>query len=61
VKAFRPSPRCAAGVRCVLVYFSDYRCSHSMSLDADRWGDDVRLSDIEPRFVYAVCSRRGVD
>jgi hypothetical protein len=35
----------AAGVRSVLVYCSDYRCSHSMSLDADRWADDVRLSD----------------
>jgi hypothetical protein len=29
----------AAGVRGVLVYCSDYRCSHSTSLDADRWAD----------------------
>jgi hypothetical protein len=38
----------AAGVRGVPVYCSDYRCSHSICLDADRWPDDVRLSDIEP-------------
>jgi hypothetical protein len=37
---------CAAGV---LVYCSDYRCSHSMALMADRWPDHARLSDIEPR------------
>ncbi|MEY9403474.1 hypothetical protein ABIF66_001122 [Bradyrhizobium japonicum] len=24
---------------------------HCMSLNADRWPDDVRLSDIEPRFA----------
>jgi hypothetical protein len=29
----------AAGVRGVLIYCSDYRCSHSTSLDADRWAD----------------------
>jgi hypothetical protein len=41
----------ATGVRGVLVYCSDYRCSHSTCPDADRWADDVRLSDIEPRFA----------
>src|SRR5215831_15356715 len=34
----------AAGVRGVLIYCSDYRCSHSICLDADRWPDAVRLS-----------------
>ena len=28
-------------------------CSHSVALSADRWPDNMRLSDIEPRFVYA--------
>jgi hypothetical protein len=51
----------AAGVRSVLVYCSDYRCSHSMSLDADRWADEVRLSDIEAGFVCTACGRRGAD
>src|SRR4029453_7069830 len=36
--------------RCVPPVPADYRCSHSIMLDADRWPDDVRLSDIEPRF-----------
>jgi len=51
----------AAGVRSVLVYCSDFQCSHCKRLDADRWPDDVRLSDIEPRFVCAACGRRGAD
>ena len=43
------------GVRGVLVYCADYRCSHSMALSADRWPDEVRLSDLEPRFVCRAC------
>jgi hypothetical protein len=39
------------GVRGVLVYCADYRCSRSLAISADQWSDDVRLSDIEPRFV----------
>ncbi|WP_426608659.1 hypothetical protein [Bradyrhizobium sp. McL0616] len=50
-----------AGVRGVLVYCADYRCSHSVALPADAWGDEVRLSDIEPRFVCSACGRRGAD
>ena len=45
------------GVRGLLIYCADYRCSHSIAISADRWQDDVRLSDIEPRFActaYAV-------
>ncbi|WFU37744.1 hypothetical protein QA640_25115 [Bradyrhizobium sp. CB82] len=49
------------GVRSVLVYCQDYRCSHSVALGADRWPDDLRLSDIEPRFVCTACGRRGGD
>jgi hypothetical protein len=40
-----------SGVRGILVYCTDYRCSHSTALMADHWPGDVRLSDIEPRFV----------
>jgi hypothetical protein len=39
------------GVRGVLVYCADCHCSHSVALSADRWPDDVRLSDIEPQFT----------
>jgi hypothetical protein len=41
------------GVRGILVYCADYHCSHSVALSADRWPDDLRLSEIEPRFVCA--------
>ncbi len=30
-------------------------------MNADQWPDDIRLSDIEPRFVCAKCGRRGAD
>jgi hypothetical protein len=41
----------ASGVRGLLIYCSDYQCSHSIQISADQWADDVRLSDLEPRFV----------
>lgn len=49
------------GPRRLLVYCSDFRCSHSVVLDSARWGDDVRLSDLEPRFTCKACGRRGAD
>jgi hypothetical protein len=33
-----------AGVRGILIYCADYRCSHSTAISADRWPDDVRQS-----------------
>jgi hypothetical protein len=51
----------ASGVRGVLVYCSDYKCSHSTAISADRWPDDVRLSDIELRFTLQACGKRGAD
>ena len=51
----------AVGVRGVLIYCSDYKCSHSVAIIADRWGDDVRLSNIEPQFVCTACGKRGAD
>jgi hypothetical protein len=30
-------------------------------ISGDRWPDDVRLSDIEPRFTCEACGRRGAD
>jgi len=41
----------AAGVRGLLVYCSDYKCSHWTAISGDKWPDDVRLSDLEPRFT----------
>jgi hypothetical protein len=39
------------GVRGLLIYCSDCKCSHSIAISADPWPDHVRLSDLEPRFV----------
>jgi hypothetical protein len=47
------------GVRGILVYCADYRCSHSTAISGDRWPDDLRLSDIEARFVCKACGKRG--
>jgi hypothetical protein len=49
------------GVRGVLIYCADYRCSHSIAISGDRWADEVRLSDLEAGFVCSVCGYRGAD
>ena len=51
----------ASGARGLLVYCSDYRCSHHVAISSDRWPDNIRLSDIEPRFVCTACGKRGAD
>jgi hypothetical protein len=51
----------SSGVRGLLIYCADYRCSHSIAISADRWPDDVRLSDLEPKFTCQVCWHRGAD
>jgi len=51
----------ASGVRGLVIYCSDYHCSHSIRISGDRWPDDVRLSDLEPRFVCQSCGNRGAD
>jgi hypothetical protein len=50
-----------SGVRGLLIYCSDYKCSHSIAISADPWPDDVRLSDLEQRFVCKACGHRGGD
>ena len=49
------------GVRDLPVYCSDYKCSHLITMSGDRWPDDVRLSDLETRFVCSTCGKRGAD
>jgi hypothetical protein len=51
----------SSGVISILVFCADYKCSHSIAMPADRWPDDIRLSDIEPRFVCKACGKRGAD
>jgi hypothetical protein len=48
--------RSSGGPTGILVYCADYRCSHSMTMSADQWPDEVRLSDIEPRFICKACA-----
>src|SRR6266436_5284907 len=42
-----------SGLRRVLVYCGDYNCAHHIEINADRWPDDVRLSDLEPLFDHS--------
>ena len=49
------------GVPSVLVYCRDRRRSHSTTISADRWPDNVRLSDVEPDFVCTACGHRGAE
>jgi len=44
-----------------IIYCADYTCGHSVVVDAGRWGDDICLSDLEPRFTCQVCGHRGAD
>lgn len=46
------------GLRGVLVYC---HCGHNVALSADPWPDEMRLSDLEPRFVCQACGYRGAD
>jgi hypothetical protein len=51
----------STGVRGVLVYCADYKCSHVVAMDTDTWPHSLRLSDIEGRFVCQVCGGRGAE
>jgi hypothetical protein len=51
----------SSGVRGLLIYCADYRCSHSIAISADRWPNDVRLSDLEARFACKARGKRGTD
>ena len=44
----------SSGVRGLLIYCADYRCSHCVAASGDRWPDDAR-------FVCTACGKRGAD
>ena len=50
-----------SGVRDVLIYCRDHRCSHHIEISAHQWPDDVGLSDIEGRFTCTACGKRGAE
>jgi hypothetical protein len=49
----------ASGVHGLLIYCSDYHCSHWTAISGDQWPEDIRLSDLEPRFTCQACGRRA--
>ncbi|WP_271604936.1 hypothetical protein [Bradyrhizobium sp. CCBAU 11434] len=52
----------STGVRDLIVFCQDYQCSHNVKLAAeyvDRWPDEIRISQLEPRFVCKACGMRG--
>ena len=51
----------AAGATAIIVYCSDFKCSHMPFISAEQWPDDIRLSDIEPQFVYSIRGRKARD
>jgi hypothetical protein len=50
-----------SGPRRLLVYCGDYKCAHSVMIEAECWPDHVRLSDLEPKFTCQACGHRGAD
>jgi hypothetical protein len=44
-----------------MVYCADYRCAYSVMIDAEHWSDDIRLSDLEPKFTCQACGHHGDD
>ncbi|MFK4622530.1 hypothetical protein [Bradyrhizobium diazoefficiens] len=52
------------GVGGLLVSCADYRCGQMVRMspaEVDQWPDEVRLSDLEPKFTCQKCGRRGAD
>jgi hypothetical protein len=50
-----------AGPTRLIVDCGDYKCAHSVVVDADRSAGDVRLSDLEPLFICKACGHRSAD
>ena len=36
-----------------------YQCPHNVDLDAARWPDEMRLSDLEPPLACLSCGKQG--
>ena len=49
----------ASGVRDVLIYCADYKCSNWIRVRADQWSAEVRVSDLENQFTCTACGRKG--
>jgi hypothetical protein len=51
----------SSGITGVMIYCADRKCAHVVTASVEEWPDDVRLSDVEGRYVCSVCGRRGAD
>ena len=51
----------ASGASRIIVHCGDYKCGHSVTIHPALWPDNVRLSELEERFVCTVCGHRGAD
>ena len=49
------------GARYVFVYCRDERCNHFSRVRCDRWDDQVRLSDVEPKLTCSACGKKGAE
>jgi hypothetical protein len=50
------------GIRELLIYCADYKCSHMIEMSGDRadvWPNHVRLSDIAHSFVCTACGKHA--
>ena len=50
----------ASGIRDVLIYCADYKCSNWIRVNTDQWSTEVRLSDLENQFT-CTCGRKGAE
>jgi hypothetical protein len=50
----------ASGASRIIVHCGDYKCGHSVKMYPALWADNLRLSDLEQRFVYGL-RHRGAD
>jgi hypothetical protein len=53
--------RSGNGLRWLIFYCCEFKCSHSVVIDAAQWSDAVRLSDLALKFVCKACGRHGAD
>jgi hypothetical protein len=51
----------ASGASRIIVHCGNYKCGRSVTMYPALWPDNVRLSELEDRFVCTVCGHRGAD
>ena len=57
----RQREMCASGASRIIIHCGDYKCGHSVTMYPALRPDNVRLSELEDRFVCTVRGHRGAD